>query len=170
MGDRTHALIMIGGHLETVADTELFLRMMSESTFDNQDINSWTSALREAIEENRYLEDEDSEVNYGTFDDYEAAVKAAPGMGCSTYFDAGGGYGAGVRTIMPDKTEHQCSTDDGVMVGLLALIEARKNANPLTAIDDLIERTHIAAGDSLPKMTASPSVHSYLKIFGRKTA
>lgn len=170
MGDRTYARILIGGHLETVAECEKLIEGMMAGSFSDDGADRWTAMLRAAVEKNDYLEDEGDEINYGVFEEIEAAVTAIPGLGCSTDFDSGGGYGAGTKTIMPDKSERRCSQDDGVMVDLITLINRRNEPDPLAAIDALIEDTHIAAGDRLPKLTASPAVHAYLKIFGEKAA
>lgn len=178
MGDRVYASIEFGGHIETIEELETLCEaLVNEGVtggHDDHHIRSIEDArivLRSDIEDRHPPFFYDNEVNYGTFDQIEAAVDEIPGLGCCTTFEAGGGFSAGMKTVMPNGDKHEgAAADDDAVVSRNALIKARQSDDPLAAIDQLIEEAANIAGANLPPFTVSPQVAAYLKIFGGRAA
>lgn len=179
MGDRVYASITFGGHIETVEEAEEFISSLGLEHIVESDRDKVVSSEDEAKASLRYLIEHksdvqyyDNECNYGTFDDLETMVAKIPGLGCSTQFDAGGGFDAGVKTIMPDGSEHSAnySRDGGATVSLSDLKQARNSDSILVALDKLIADAENAQGSKLPDLTVSPAVAAWLKIFAEKAA
>lgn len=174
MGDRVHASITFGGHIETVAEAETFIKAIDTAYITESDRDEIISgdddakaSLRYLIENNREIRYHDNECNYGEFRELEAMVKEIPGLGCCTNFEAGGGFDAGIKTIMPDGSVHSgyYNRDGGVSIPLDELKRARHSDDALASIDKLILETEFAEGTHLPEFTVSPAVATWLKIF-----
>lgn len=180
MGDRVYAAIELGGHIETVEQCEELVEALAVEYCKWQDNNAQhpisskpaaQQALRYFIENRLPPEFFDEQCNYGVFEHIEAAVEEIPGLGCVTRFDAGGGFGSGAKTILPDNSDHHTGYSDGcAMLSLTALRTARKEDAPLAAIDRLIQAHAVASGETLPSFTVSHAVAAYLKIFAQKVA
>lgn len=165
MGDRTFASIRIGGHVDTVEKIEKLCEAIYEEGLCNN-ADEAKSEIRQAIETKAsHLYFDHNEVNYGVFDYIDACAQEI-GIACCTEFDAGGEYTAGCKTIMPDGSEHHCERG----IPFRELTKARKEDDPLAAIDKLIEDHMVASGERLPPFTVSPAVAAWLKIFGEKAA
>ena len=178
MGDRVYAAVTLGGCLETVKQAETLcyaLALEYVHTNDGNDLlvndnEKAQAALRHAVETQNNPSFYAYEVNYGNFESIEAACEEV-GLWCCTEYDEGGGFPAGFKTVEPDGSIHDCGRNDGdAVVPLSELEEALKAADPIAAINGLIEPTRIAAGLTIPDFTVSPSVAAWLKIFGQKVA
>lgn len=173
MGDRIYARIVFGGHIETVEEMETFISAIGDAAVNDNTDESYISdagearsSVRKAVEQQYQPEYYDAEVNYGVFNELEAMVKQIPGLGCTTWHEAGGDYPAGVRTVMPDGTSHRCDVADGEPVtNLDALVSARKSYNVLAALDQILVDMNRACGNDMPPFTVSPAVAAWLKIF-----
>lgn len=179
MGDRVWARITIAGHIETIEECKLLVEAIvrygpRDTETDNHIISEDLAmqSLRRTIEDKAAPMFEDSEVNYGEFDDLEDVVAEVPGLGCSTQFEGGGGFDAGIKTIMPDGSIHRSShdRDGGATISLGELQKAREADDPLAAIDELLKQANLADGGELPEFTVSPTVAAWLKIFANKAA
>ena len=180
MGDRVYATVHLGGHIETIKECqELENALTAEvaaynlADFTEERIGceeDARDALRYFIESKGVPEFFDEQCNYGVFECIEAAVSEVPGLGCCTTYEAGGGFPAGVKTVMPNGEEHGAEGKDGALVPIYDLEQARKADDPLAAIDGLIAEAKRAQGDELPPFTVSPAVAAYLKIFAQKVA
>lgn len=178
MGDRVYARVEIGGHVETIEEMQTLIDgivVECVSTLEGDDsvddADDARSAFRHFVESQELPTFCGTEVNYGVFESIDAAVSEIPGLGCCTNFDAGGGFGAGMKTVMPDGTEHHADrAGDDTGVSLSALMKARESDAPLAAIDALIEEAKLADGQCVPPFTVSPAVAAWLKIFGEKAA
>lgn len=185
MGDRVHASVAIGGHLETIDEAEeLADALVAESFYDSntdekvEGEEDAMTIMRYAVENKQTISFYDHEVNYGNFDSIDAAAHTIPGIVCVTSFDSGGDFSEGRKTILHvdgQVTELHVSTHGGAPTIELreleeALHKARLDADPLAEIDKLIAETKRAAGDGIPPLTASPAVSAWLKIFADKAA
>jgi hypothetical protein len=183
MGDRVYASIRIGGHLETVEEAESLVGAIvaeglkdlhSDARIDDEAAAQANIRLR--IEGNAFVDLHDTEVKYGSFNHIEAAIRLLPRMWCSTSYESGGDFDAGIATIFHadgNATEHSCETSDGDPVVRLSRLKsaAQHDDERLAAIvKGIIEELGIAAGEDLPPLTASPAVSTWLKIVAEKVA
>ena len=182
MGDRVYAAIRIGGHLETIEDAETLAELIDGERSQSgggriSGLAGAQSALREAVEGRTTVDIDDDEVNYGEFSTIEPVIRGMPKLWCSTTFEAGGGFAAGIKTIYHDGKgavqEASCSTSDGeAVIPLSRLVSAAKEEDRIlgAVVRSLITEIEKSAGTSLPPLTASPAVMAWLKIFGEKAA
>lgn len=178
MGDRVYASITFGGHIETVEEAEEFVSSLGLEHIVESDRDKAVTSEDEAKASLRYLIERkadvqyyDNECNYGTFFDLETMVNEIPGLGCVTMFDAGGGFDAGIKTVLPDGSEHTAYRNrDGGVISLSELKAARNSDDVLASLDNLIAAAEQAEGVSLPPLTVSPAVAAWLKIFAEKAA
>lgn len=180
MGDRVYASIEIGGHIETIEEAEQLIDALIREviTFNPTDeklacLEDGQTALRAVIEAGRTFEGHDLEVNYGNFEELDAAATNLPKLWFSTTYEAGGEFSEGIKTFI-DGEQFCCMTNDNGPVVSLSELEGIVNGNePETiayALTRIITRVQREAGIGLPPLTASPAVAAWLKIFGEKAA
>lgn len=166
MGDRVWANIKIGGHLDTIEEAEELIDAMTSDGLAEDDEDGQTR-LRAAIENDEPFEHEEDEVNYGTFREVEANVTGNPKLSSITVFGRGGGFDSGSRTI--HEGVETSFTGEG---GLVDSDSVRKAiiTGGAEAVVELLDRMNFLETKCVTKLTASPAVAAWLKIFGEKAA
>lgn len=175
MGDRVHANFRLGGHVETVEELEILMDAIVDEMvvdlhldFRIKNHEDAKTSLRNALEAKFEPSFYDNDVNYGTFESIEAAVEEVSGLAAHFTWEAGGGFDAGMKTILPDGEEVRAEGGEDPAISLSQLVQARQSDNVLRALDDIIEAARKAGGLTMPAFTASPAIHAYLKILGGK--
>ncbi|MEN5275784.1 hypothetical protein ABE527_02425 [Brucella sp. TWI432] len=173
MGDRVYAAITFGGHIETVAEMEQFVDALVAERLNNPDgtflprKDDVGRYIRGCVQAKESPQLHAEEVNYGTFEALEDMVADIHGLGCSTDYQSGGGFDAGIKTIMPDGDEHEVNShrEGGTMIPIEDVIAARNSPTMREAFDKLIADAQLGSGVNLPLFTVSATVESWLKIF-----
>lgn len=166
MGDRVWALIKIGGHLETVGDVEaLVTAIVNEGVVD--DAEDAKTALRHSVESGIPFEHEGDQVNYGTFGILESAIEANPKLSSITCFGRGGDFDSGSKTVHEGKSTTFYGDDRAI-----PRREARTilHEQGVEALLKRIDELDFLEDGCVTKLTASPAVAAWLKIFGEKAA
>lgn len=178
MSDRVWAEFELGGHIETIKEMELLIESIeAEGVTDTSTHRSvWEkdqvkASLRKLLEDKKDIIFYGDEVNYGSFDTLEAAVKDITGLGCTIQWHAGANFEAGIKTILPNREEYLSllSADYGPTIPVSDLREVIIAADPVVSLTELINHTELASGSTLPPFTVSPAVAAWLKIFSPKS-
>lgn len=163
MGDRTWAHLEIGGHLETVEEAEgLIVAMVNDGIAeDEQDAKN---ELRQAVEDDRFIYYEGEEVNYGQFDIIDAFMEEHPQLTCRTNHGNGGDYDCGSKTVHEGVAAY--FKGDGVINR--KTVRDLLDAGDLDGLRKRLDQDDAMEFVTVPPLTASPAVATWLKIFGEK--
>jgi len=173
MGDRVYATLEIGGRLETVEEAEKCVSALVTEELVNDEKHAQT-VLRESVERTRCMWFEVTEQNYGTFDHVEAATKLIPGLMCATKYGAGSEFPEGwllVAHIDGEAQAFSIPTNGGDPCIDYRDVKgiAELGDRPLaTMVREKMELIKLA--ESIPPLSASPTVTAWLKIFGEMAA
>lgn len=166
MGDRVWTNIKIGGHLDTIEESEELIEALVSDDIAKDDEHGQT-LLRSAVENGKPIDYEEDEINYGTFRAVETHVKDNPKLSCITTFGRGGGFDSGSRTIHEGDETH--FTNEGGLVDSHSVRKALDEGGE-KAVREFLDRMEFLETKCVTKLTASPAVATWLKIFGEKAA
>ncbi len=180
MGDRVYANVRFGGQVKTVEDfAKLGIAILEEEAHQETDrgtkairnLTDVQEALLEFVASGKTPKFGDDEVNYGTFEAIEQVCKDI-GIWSWTYFHPGSEFTEGEKVVNPNGEDIILSLDDGhYTVQLSELVRCRQSADPMMAIDALI---NLSGPPDFPPFTLSDEVLTHfapdlarLKIAGK---
>lgn len=177
MGDRCHLRLTLHGHIDTLEHMRTIIAAIRcdglRRDYTGQDgEEQFLDEFAEALVNKTNPMFSDNEVNYGSID-HAQDVLTEHGVAWSVDHDAGGSYGAGMRSFIPDKGFFEAeSNGDDPVIAVRNIEECLTSTDPIAAITALVKDARYATGvdDAMPTFSVGDEIKALLAVRIAKAA